>query len=608
MNIIAQSCERLRQAMKAQGFSAWIIPTADPHLSEYLPEHWQSREYFSGFTGSAGTLVITLDEAGLWTDSRYWEQAEKQLKDSTIQLHKMQANTPDFIAWLIEKLPENSHVGIANDMISLAAARSMHANLQQHQITLNFTSDLAASVWENRPSLPQQNVYPHLAQFTSASAAEKLQRIRLFMQEKQADYHLISALDDIAWITNLRGNDVPYNPVFLSYLLIEKEQATLFADTNKFGDIERKLLKQAQIDLADYHAIHTKIEKIAKNQANLLIDPNKTALSTLLPLNLFKQNASKSKLQLIESINPSTLFKAEKTPQEIANIRQAMIQDGVALCGFFAELEQKIQQNICVNELDIDAMLIQHRSQQAHYVSPSFATIAGFNANGALPHYRALPEAYSIIEKQGLLLIDSGAQYHCGTTDITRVVAIGTPNDAQKRDFTLVLKAHIALAQAIFPENLPAAVLDGICRAPLWQAQCDFGHGTGHGVGYFLNVHEGPQAISYHALSRANNTLKVGMLTSNEPGLYRPNQWGIRIENLVVCQAMKTNHENPFGSYLHFETVTLCPIDTRLIEKSLLENKEISWLNQYHAEVRSKLLPHTEGIAQQWLLRATEAI
>ena len=417
------------------------------------------------------------------------------------------------------------------------------------------------------------------------------------MREKGADWHLISSLDDIAWLTNLRGNDVSYNPVFLSYLLINHDKATLFVDNAKLSNTERTLLTHAGIEIAEYTDI---VNAIADVSGSLLFDPNKTAVATLQKLS--------PNVKWIEHINPSTFFKSQKTTKEIAHIREAMVQDGIALCGFFAELEQKLANDEAVNELDISDMLIAHRSQREHYVSPSFNTIAGFNANGALPHYSATAESYSEIKGQGLLLIDSGGQYDTGTTDITRVIAIGMPTPEQKRDFTLVLKAHIALAQAIFPENLPAPMLDAICRTPMWQAQCDYGHGTGHGVGYFLNVHEGPQVISYHTNPQPHHAMKAGMFTSNEPGLYRPNKWGIRIENLVINQKVEQVQETEFGNYLYFETVTLCPIDTRLVEKSLLNDNEIAWLNAYHEKVRLALQDHVNGIAHTWLIQATKAI
>ena len=362
-------------------------------------------------------------------------------------------------------------------------------------------------------------------------------------------------------------------------------------------DEVKKYLAESGIETADYESV---VKAVADISDGLLVQADKTAVSTLQML--------PSETRLIENINPSTLFKSVKSEADISHIRETMRQDGAALCGFFAELERKIADGERVTELDVDKMLYRHRSLRPHFVSPSFGTIAGFNANGALPHYSATEEAHSEISGNGLLLIDSGGQYWGGTTDITRVVAIGEVTDAQKQDYTLVLKAHIALAETVFPENIGSSLLDAVCRKPLWQAQCDYGHGTGHGVGYFMNVHEGPQVISYHAAPNPNQAMKAGMITSNEPGLYRPSKWGVRIENLVANRQVRQPKETGFGQYLYFETLTLCPIDTRPVDLELLDEREISWLNTYHAEVREKLLPLVEGEAAAWLLAHTESV
>ncbi|BFU61058.1 MULTISPECIES: aminopeptidase P family protein [Rodentibacter] len=586
----------LRQAMQQQGFNAWIIPSADPHLSEYLPEHWQVRRYFSGFTGSVGTLIITADQAGLWVDSRYWEQAEHQLKGSGIALQKL-GEVINYPEWLAQTLPQNAIVGCAADMLSLTAKRQLQQVFAPKNIQLNIATDITDRVWSNRPSLPLEPIYPHNPAFVSETTSAKLTRIRKTMNERYANWHLISSLDDIAWLTNLRGNDVPYNPVFLSYLLIGSESAVLFVDEKKLTEQARVILSQADILLAPYENIGNAIAQIT---GTILINPDKTAMSVLqhLPCNT----------HLVENINPTTLFKSIKSSADLEHIREAMRQDGVALCEFFAEFEANLTNNIPMNELDIDSMLYKYRSQRPGFISLSFNTIAGFNANAALPHYSATPEAYSEIKGNGLLLIDSGAQYLGGTTDLTRVVPVGEISSEQKRDYTLVLKSHIALAETVFPENINSTLIDAICRKPLWLAQCNYGHGTGHGVGYFLNVHEGPQVISYLAPQTPHQEMKEGMITSNEPGLYRPGKWGIRIENLVVNRAVQNPQETAFGNFLYFENLTLCPIDTRLIDLSLMTENEIQWLNTYHHKVRTALLPLTKGTAQAWLLLRTEAI
>lgn len=596
MNTVQNYLSALRAAMKAQGLDAFVIPSADPHLSEYLPEHWQARRELSGFTGSVGTFVLTAEKAGVWVDSRYWEQAEKQLAGSGIVLQKSGVVAP-YNEWLAANLPENAVVGVPSDMISLTGKRTLAQSLDAKNIRIEHPDDLLDKVWTDRPALPAETVYIHDADFVSETAADKLARVRQAMTKQGADFHLVSSLDDIAWLTNLRGNDVPFNPVFVSYLLIGKENAVLFTDQGRLNAEAKAALQTAGIDTAPYG---TAADALAKIDGTLLVEPGKTAVRTLVRL--------PESVRLVESINPSTFFKSVKSDADIAHIREAMEQDGAALCGFFAEFEDITGKGGSLTEIDIDTMLHRYRSARPGFVSLSFDTIAGFNANAALPHYSATPESHSIISGDGLLLIDSGAQYKGGTTDITRVVPVGTPTAEQKRDYTLVLKAHIALADTVFPDGIASPLIDAICRKPLWQAQCDYGHGTGHGVGYFLNVHEGPQRIAYAAAPAPETAMKKGMVTSIEPGLYRPGKWGIRIENLAVNQAVAQPQETEFGSYLYFETLTLCPIDTRLIDPALMSEGETEWLDSYHAEVRRRLLPLVDGAAKAWLLKRTEPL
>ena len=590
-----QRLAALRQAMQKQGIDAWIIPSADPHLSEYLPEHWQGRRWVSGFTGSVGTLVVTAATADLWADSRYWEQATAQLAGTGIELQKLGRGRTHVEA-LAEALGQGAVVGVAPDMLSRAAKRQLEQAFVAKGIQLRADTDLLG-IWTERPALPAEPVVVHPAEFVSESAAEKLARVRAAMQEKGAAHHLISSLDDIAWLTNLRGNDVSYNPVFLAHLLIGASNATLYVDDSRLTAPAREALAAAGISVAPYEKA---ADDIARLSDSLLVDPAKVAASTLQSL--------KGTVPVIESVNPSTLFKSVKSPADVAHTREAMIEDGVALCHFFADFEARLARGEVLTELDIDRMLLEFRSQRPNFVSPSFGTIAGFNANAALPHYSATPEAYSEIRGDGLLLIDSGGQYLNGTTDITRVVPVGTPSAAHKRDNTLVLKAHIALAETIFPEGIAGPLLDAICRKPMWQQQCDYGHGTGHGVGYFMNVHEGPQVISWHAPVLPQGALKVGMITSIEPGIYRPGKWGIRIENLVVNQPVANPQETEFGQFLHFEPLTLCPIDTRLMDTALMTPTEIQWVNAYHALVREKLAPRLQGAALAWLEARTQPL
>ena len=606
--VIHERIASLRQTLAAQDLSAIIVPSADPHLSEYLPEYWQARLWLSGFTGSVGTLVVTADFAGLWTDSRYWVHAAAQLEGTGISLQKLAPGQPNHIDWLAAHLAEGDSVAVDGNVLSITEQDRLLDAFDAHDITLITDRDLLTDIWSDRPALPTASLYQHDAQFVAQSASEKLAAVRAGMMEAGATHHLLSSLDDIAWLTNLRGADVDYNPVFLAHMLIDADSealnsATLFIDNNKVSSEIAQYLQDSGITLADYDAVQAALATLTADDL-LLLDPSKVAVGTLSQMG--------DGIGFIEKMAPSTLLKSVKSDSDIDHVREAMRQDGAALCEFFATFEQRLNDGERLSELDVDSMLIDVRSQQPHYVSPSFPTIAGFNENGALPHYRATPEKFSYLDvaegEGGLLLIDSGAQYQNGTTDITRVVGIGQVSSEHKRDFTTVLKAHIALAKAHFPDGIASPLIDAICRAPLWQAQMDYGHGTGHGVGYFLNVHEGPQVIAYSASTPKERAMKEGMISSNEPGLYREGKWGIRIENLVVNTPVGNPAETEFGSFLNFETITYCPIETRLIEPSLLTQIEIDWLNDYHSQVYAELKERVDGAALEWLTERTQAI
>lgn len=601
--IIHDRIDSLRKSIAAQDLTAIIVPSADPHLSEYLPEYWQSRLWLSGFTGSVGTLVVTADFAGLWTDSRYWVHAADQLEGTGITLEKLAPGQPNHIDWLAEQLAEGDSVAVDGNVLSIAEQDKLLDAFDANDITLITERDVLSEIWTDRPALPSAKLYQHEAQFVSQSATSKLATVRAGMADAGTTHHLLSSLDDIAWLTNLRGADVDYNPVFLSHMLISADKAMLFVDKNKVSSDIEKSLKESGITLADYEAVQDALSELTPEDL-LLLDPSKVAVGTL--------SKMADDVGFIEKMAPSTLLKSVKSDADIDHVREAMRQDGAALCEFFATFEQRLADGERLSELDVDSMLIEVRSQQPHYVSPSFPTIAGFNENGALPHYRATAEKFSYLDvsegEGGLLLIDSGAQYQNGTTDITRVVGIGQVSNEHKRDFTTVLKAHIALARASFPDGIASPLIDAICRAPLWQAQMDYGHGTGHGVGYFLNVHEGPQVIAYSASTPKERAMKAGMISSNEPGLYREGKWGIRIENLVVNTPVASPTETEFGDFLNFETITYCPIDTRLIEPSLLTQVEIDWLNDYHSQVYAELKDRVDGAALEWLTERTQAI
>ncbi|WP_306574402.1 aminopeptidase P family protein [Oligella urethralis] len=594
---VPQKIQALRERMEAHGLSAWIVYSADPHLSEYLPEHWSQREYLSGFTGSAGFMAVTQKQAALWTDSRYWVQAEAQLQGSGIELMKLGAKgVPSLEQWICAQLSPAQVVGVNGMALSVAQAQQLEQQFAAAELAMQVDLELLDAFWTARPPLPQAPIYEHEERFAGAPRREKIGRVRQAMQELGASWHLISSLDDIAWLLNLRGSDVDYNPVFLSHLLLSEADAYLFVDEQKLSPELKQQLLHDGVVLKPYEAVQAVLAtQLADDACSLLIDPARTAWAIVQPY--MKQ------VQL--RLNPSQGFKAQKNAKEIAHIRHAMEKDGAALCEFFAEFERRLQAGEQLSELDVDSLITAARARQPDFVCPSFATIAGFNANGALPHYRALPESHVMLEGDGLLLIDSGGQYLDGTTDITRVVPIGTITAAHKKDVTLVLKGMVNLSMAVFPINEPGPNLDAIARLPLWQHGLDFGHGTGHGVGYFLNVHEGPQVISHYGFGRAHTEMKEGMITSNEPGLYRTGQWGVRIENLVLNQSA---YKTEFGEFLRFETLTLCPIDTRCIDVALLTETERAWLNSYHAEVRERLSPYVTGEAKDWLLKRTKAI
>lgn len=594
---VPQKIQALRERMEAHGLSAWIVYSADLHLSEYLPEHWSQREYLSGFTGSAGFMAVTQKQAALWTDSRYWVQAEAQLQGSGIELMKLGAKgVPSLEQWICAQLSPAQVVGVNGMALSVAQAQQLEQQFAAAELAMQVDLELLDAFWTARPPLLQAPIYEHEERFAGAPRREKIGRVRQAMQELGASWHLISSLDDIAWLLNLRGSDVDYNPVFLSHLLLSEADAYLFVDEQKLSPELKQQLLHDGVMLKPYEAVQAVLAtQLADDACSLLIDPARTAWAIVQPY--MKQ------VQL--RLNPSQGFKAQKNAKEIAHIRHAMEKDGAALCEFFAEFERRLQAGEQLSELDVDSLITAARARQPDFVCPSFATIAGFNANGALPHYRALPESHAMLEGDGLLLIDSGGQYLDGTTDITRVVPIGTITAAHKKDVTLVLKGMVNLSMAVFPINEPGPNLDAIARLPLWQHGLDFGHGTGHGVGYFLNVHEGPQVISHYGFGRAHTEMKEGMITSNEPGLYRTGQWGVRIENLVLNQSA---YKTEFGEFLRFETLTLCPIDTRCIDVALLTETERAWLNSYHAEVRERLSPYVTGEAKDWLLKRTMAI
>jgi len=592
---VPQRLARIRQLMSREGIHALLVPSADPHLSEYLPGYWQGRQWLSGFHGSVGTLIVTGDFAGVWADSRYWEQATKELEGSGIELVKLIPGQPGPLDWLAEQTPEGGVVAVDGAVMAVASARTLGGKLAERGARLRTDIDLLKEVWTDRPSLPDQPVYAHLPPQATVSRVEKLAKLRESLKERGADWHFIATLDDIAWLFNLRGADVSFNPVFVSFALINQQQATLFVALDKVDASLRAVLEQDGVTLRDYSEATAALREVPDG-ASLQIDPARVTVGLLDNLG--------SGVKLVEGLNPTTLAKSRKSLADAEHIRRAMEQDGAALCEFFAWLESAWGRER-ITELTIDEHLTAARMRRPDFVSLSFNTIAAFNANGAMPHYHATEEVHAVIEGDGLLLIDSGGQYLGGTTDITRMVPVGTPTAEQKRDCTRVLKGVIALSRAKFPRGILSPLLDAIARAPIWAEQVDYGHGTGHGVGYFLNVHEGPQVIAYQAATAPQTAMQAGMITSIEPGTYRPGRWGVRIENLVLNREAGSSE---FGEFLEFETLTLCPIDTRCLEPSLLTQDEKDWFNAYHAEVQRRLSPLLDGDALQWLDTRTMAI
>ncbi len=588
----------LRVAMQQHGVSAVLIPSADPHLSEYLPAHWQARTWLSGFDGSAGTLIVTPTDAGLWTDSRYFAQAERQLAGSGITLMKLRVpHAPEHLTWLQQHLGSGDVLAVAGDSLALATHQRMQHDLAKHGVKLRIDLDLPGLIWSDRPPLPQAPVIVHDPAYVDTSRADKLARVRRAMHVHGATQHLLSSLDDIAWLLNLRGSDVECNPVFLAHLLLDADQhATLFVDHGKLSDALVAALAADRVEVADYASISPALRALGPTEVLLLDSAHvASAIAAAIP----------ASVRYIDEANPSTAFKAIKTTVELDHIRDVMRHDGAALVRAFRRLEQRLAAGVGTTELDVDTLLHEERSAQPGWVGESFATIAGYRANAAMPHYCATPEQHQTLHASDLLLIDSGGQYLGGTTDITRVLALGATTPEQRRDCTLVLKGMIALSRARFPQGASGPQLDALARAPLWACGLDYGHGTGHGVGYFLNVHEGPHGIRPPVEGGALVPLRAGMITSIEPGVYKPGRHGIRHENLAVVVAAERTE---FGEFLAFETLTLCPFDRRTLEIGLLSLDDRAWLDDYHALVRTALSPLLEGVDLAWLERHCAAL
>ena len=591
-NPVKERIEKLRGMMRRNALAAFIIPSTDPHMSEYVAPHWQAREWFSGFNGSAGTLVVTPDEAGLWTDSRYFLQAAEQLEGSGIDLYKDGLpDTPPIEVFLQTHLRPGEAAGIEGQVFATSSARALQSALKTRSIRLESVACPFRGIWTDRPPLPEGKAFVHPMEYAGRSCHEKLADIRQRMEEAGADALLLSALDEIAWTLNIRGNDIHCNPVVVSYLLIEKEKARFFIQPAKTDAELEAYLAANGIDIHPYEEVQTFLAQASYPALWLENAKTNYALSQVVP----------PTCRLIDMPSPVALLKAVRNEAEMAGLRRAMQRDGVALAKFLKWLEEAVPQG-GETEISVDKKLHAFRAEQPLYMGESFDTIAGYGAHGAIVHYEATPETDIPLKPEGFLLLDSGAQYLDGTTDITRTIALGPLTQEEKEDYTLILKGHIALAQAVFPEGTRGAQLDVLARMPIWQRRMNYLHGTGHGVGHFLNVHEGPQSIR---MNENPVTLKAGMLTSNEPGVYKAGSHGIRTENLMLAVPAG---EGMFGGYLRFETVTLCPIDTAGLIREMLTDDEARWLNDYHRTVYEKLAPDLDEAEREWLKKKCQAI
>lgn len=582
----------LRAHIAQEQIQAFIIPSTDPYLSEYVAPHWQSREWISGFTGSAGTVVVTAKDAGLWTDSRYFLQAARQLEGTCITLYKeMLPETPNIPEFLSAHLQEGDCVGIDGKMFSAEEVEHLQKELKKSGIRIKSIADPMQLLWTDRPAMPLAPAFVYDTKYAGMSFTEKLPAVRQAMEAAGADSLLLSALDEIAWLLNIRGNDVHCNPVVVSYLLIEKDKVNYFVQPQKVTPELAEYFSANGISVHPYEEIGHYLNSF--NAHSILMNPAKT--------NYAIYSAIRPGCLIINGASPVALLKAIRNKQEIAGIHAAMQRDGVALVKFLKWLDEAVPAGK-ETEISVDKKLHTFRAAQPLYMGESFDTIAGYKEHGAIVHYEATPETDVTLKPEGFLLLDSGAQYLDGTTDITRTIALGPLTEEEKTDYTLILKGHIALAMAVFPEGTRGAQLDVLARMPIWKKRMNYLHGTGHGVGHFLNVHEGPQSIRMNENPVA---LQPGMVTSNEPGVYKAGSHGIRTENLVLTVPAG---EGMFGKYLKFETLTLCPICRKGIIKELLTAEEIGWLNDYHRTVYEKLSPDLNNDEREWLKEACKAV
>ena len=596
MNIHAGRLSALREAMAGSGIDLYIIPTGDPNLGEYVPDHWRIIPWLTGFTGSAATLVISRSFAGLWTDSRYFVQAREQLRDSGFEFMKPVSDpVNDITGWLPANTVNGSTIAIDGRTVAIGRMRRIEMVLQDNNVKFITDIDLISPLWNDRPPVPDSPAFDFPVLYAGLERSAKIAAVREVMQARNIDYHLLTAVDDIMWLLNIRGSDVKYSPLLSSFSIISHEQVLLLLDENKIPLRLAAEFDRIGVVLLPYEETGAILSSLPP-ESTILVSPAATSASLYrsIPIGM----------KIVEDFSIPARLKAVKNKTEIENIGLAMIKDGIALTRFFIWLGENMGE-IELTECSLAEKLTGLRSEQEGFLGPSFSPIVAFGEHGALPHYSATAESDATLGHAGILLIDSGGQYLNGTTDITRTISLGRPSQGQTRDFTLVLKGNIGLASVKIPYGTKGVQLDILARRSLWENGLNYGHGTGHGVGFCLNVHEGPQSISGGNTSEARTVIEPGMLISNEPAIYREGEYGIRTENLILCYE---DEETEFGKFLKFETVSLCIIDKSLIDISLLERQEIAWLNNYHAIVYDKLAPHLTPEEREWLKDKTTAI
>ena len=596
--MIKQRIENIRDLMKEKNIYAYIVPSSDYHQSEYVGDYFKSREFMSGFTGSSGTLIISMDEAGLWTDGRYFIQAEQELKDSGIKLFKMgEEGVPTIEEYLLEKLPKNSTLGFDGRVMSVKEGQSLANKLAFKGINIEYKYDLVNDIWEDRCSLPTEKAFLLGTEYSGESFSDKLSRIRAVMKEKKATTHILASLDDIAWLFNIRGRDVKSNPVVLSYAVISIDSVYLFIDKNKIGEDIRAELSKENVQIKGYEEVYEFIKNIDEDEV-VLIDTSK--------VNYAIYNNIPSNVQKIEERNPSILFKSIKNEIELKNIRNSHIKDGVAFTKFMYWLKNNIGK-IEITEISATQKLEEFRREQDKFIEPSFSTIAAYKDHAAMMHYSATEESNYKLEPRDLFLVDSGGQYFDGTTDITRTIALGPIPENVRKDFTNVVRGMIRLSKAKFLYGCRGYNLDILARGPLWEEGIDYKCGTGHGIGFVLNVHEGPNGFRWKVREDIDDTciLEEGMVTTNEPGVYVENSHGIRIENEIVVRKAE---KNEYGQFMDFEVITFAPIDLDAIDESLILKDEKIYLNNYHKQVYDKISPYLNEEEKQWLKTYTREI